>query len=254
MADIEGVIADFLAARAEGVFFPPQWSGRLDLDQAYRVQLALVSRLEAQGITRVGWKVGLTAKVIQAQFKVFEPVFGCLLSDGVRHSGHVFEHASLIRPGFESEICVVLGEDVAAGTDLAGVSRAVARCHPALEIIETRGDFTRDLPLALADNAQQKAFVIGPGQPLGPGLDLSRVIARVAINEKEVASGSGDTVLGHPLHAVTWLAGKLAEFGERLGKGDYIMSGSFTRQFPIAPGDKVEVAFEGLGSVNASFL
>jgi len=30
-----------------------------------------------------------------------------------------------------------------------------------------------------------------------------------------------------------WLAGKLADFGERLKAGDYVMTGSFTRQFPI---------------------
>jgi 2-keto-4-pentenoate hydratase len=55
------------------------------------------------------------------------------------------------------------------------------------------------------------------------------------------------------LNAVTWLAGKLADYGERLRAGDYIMTGSFTRQFPIARGDRIRAAFEGLGAVEASF-
>ena len=32
------------------------------------------------------------------------------------------------------------------------------------------------------------------------------------------------------------------------------MSGSFTRQFPIAPGDRVEVDFGGVGEVQTAML
>jgi 2-keto-4-pentenoate hydratase len=59
----------------------------LSLDDAYRIQLALIAR---RGAGRVGWKVGLTAQAIQQQFGVHEPVFGCLLADGRIESGHVF--------------------------------------------------------------------------------------------------------------------------------------------------------------------
>ncbi len=82
--------------------------------------------------------------------------------------------------------------------------------------------------------------------------DLVRVTARVRINDAEVASGTGAAVLGHPFNAVSWLAGKLAQFGEALRAGDVIMSGSFTRQFPLAAGDRVETTFEGIGAVTAS--
>ena len=36
--------------------------------------------------------------------------------------------------------------------------------------------------------------------------------------------------------------------------GDHIMSGSFTRQFPIARGDRVRTEFERVGAVEAAFL
>jgi 2-keto-4-pentenoate hydratase len=48
---------------------------------------------------------------------------------------------------------------------------------------------------------------------------------------------------------MVWLAGKLAEFGLALRPGDLIMTGSFTRQFPLAPGDRVRAEFDGLGTV-----
>ena len=129
----------------------------------------------------------------------------------------------------------------------------MARVHPALEIIETRGDFTTQLALALADNAQQKFFVLGPGVPLTPDLDLSKIGARAFVNGLEVGAGRGDAVLGHPLRSVAWLAGKLGAYGRGLKAGDHIMSGSFTRQFPIARGDRVRTEFERVGVVEATF-
>ena len=248
-------VEEFWAARARGEYFPSAWADRLDLDDAYRIQLALVSRRCAENVSHVGWKVGLTAKPIQEQFKVHEPVFGCLLSEGRIASGHVFRHGELIAPGFENEICVVLGRDlVGAKLAIDDVARAVDRCHPALEIIETRGDLTRQLALALADNAQQKFFVLGPPAQLTGDLDLSAVGVRVLVNGVEVGRGWGDAVLGHPLRSVAWLAGKLAPYGRRLKAGDHIMTGSFTRQFPIARGDRVRTEFEHVGAVEATFV
>jgi 2-keto-4-pentenoate hydratase len=253
-AALREAIEQFWSARARGVYFPPEWRDRLDLDDAYHIQLALVGRRCTAGVTHVGWKVGLTAKAIQDQFKVHEPVFGCLLSEGRIESGHRFRHDGLIAPGFENEICVVLGRDLeGASLGIDDVARAVDRCHPALEIIETRGDLTRQLALALADNAQQKFFVLGPPVRLTEALDLSGIGVRVSVNGAEVGVGRGDAVLGHPLRSVAWLAGKLAPFGRRLNAGDHIMTGSFTRQFPIARGDHIRTEFERVGAVEAVF-
>ena len=253
-AALAQAVEEFWTARGHGVYFPPAWADRLDLDDAYRIQLALVSRRCAEDVSHVGWKVGLTAKPIQEQFKVHEPVFGCLLSEGRIPSGHVFRYDDLIAPGFENEICVVLGRDlVGAKLGIDDVARAVDRCHPALEIIETRGDLTRQLALALADNAQQKFFVLGPPVHLTGDLDLSAIGVRVLVNGVEVGHGRGDAVLGHPLRSVAWLAGKLAPYGRRLKAGDHIMTGSFTRQFPIARGDRVRTEFERVGVVDATF-
>jgi len=253
-ATLARVIEEFWAERERGVFFPPAWENRLDLDDAYRIQLGLVARRCAAGVTHVGWKVGLTAKPIQEQFKVHEPVFGCLLSEGRIPSGHAFRHDALRKPGFENEICVVLGRDLAgAKLGIDDVARAVDRCHPALEIIETRGDFTSQLALALADNAQQRFFVIGAAVRLTHELDLSAIGVRVSVNGAEVGAGRGDAVLGHPLRSVAWLAGKLAAYGRGLKAGDHIMTGSFTRQFPIARGDRIRAEFERVGAVEAVF-
>jgi hypothetical protein len=77
--DLTTAIEDFWLARSRGEFFPQAYFDRLTLDDAYRIQLALIDRRVAAGERHIGWKVGLTAKVIQEQFGFHEPVFGCIL-------------------------------------------------------------------------------------------------------------------------------------------------------------------------------
>ena len=248
-SELAKAVDQFAAERERGEYFPQAWVDRLSLDDAYRVQLALLAH---RGARRIGWKVGLTSTAIQQQFQVHEPVFGCLLADGRLDSGHAFRASELIAPGFENELCLVMGADLAPGATRDDVAAAVARIHPAFEIIETRGDLTRQLALALADNAQQKAFVLGPPVERADLPALDKVTVSVRINGANVAAADGNAVLGHPYNSVVWLAGKLAQFGERVRAGDYIMSGSFTRQFPLNPGDRIEASFAGIGTVTAS--
>jgi 2-keto-4-pentenoate hydratase len=78
------------------------------------------------------------------------------------------------------------------------------------------------------------------------------VAVRVHRNGSEIASARGDAVLGHPFNAVAWLSRKLAEFGERLRAGDFVMTGSFTRQFPLSSGDRIEAVFDRVGAVSVA--
>jgi 2-keto-4-pentenoate hydratase len=247
--ELSAAVAEFATARGRGEYFPQAWADRLSLDDAYRIQLALLAQ---RGARRAGWKVGLTSSAIQQQFQVHEPVFGCLLADGRLVSGHAFRANELIAPGFENELCLVMGADLAPGATREEVAAAVARVHPAFEIIETRGDLTRQLALALADNAQQKAFVLGPQVERADLPALDKVTISVRINGADVAAADGSAVLGHPYNSVVWLAGKLAQFGEKVRAGDHIMSGSFTRQFPLNKGDRIQADFAGIGTVTAS--
>lgn len=249
--DEQAAIGDFWISRLRGDYFPTEWFDRLTLDEAYRIQLGIVARRLAAGERQIGWKVGLTAKPIQQQFGFHEPVFGCILDS--KSSGHMFRPNDLIRPGFEPELCLRIGQTLSGDVDIPTVRRAITAVYPALEIIETRGDLAAQVAVAMADNAQQKTVILGGSVPLG-SLALDTVSATVQINGQTVANGRGDAVLGNPLNSVVWLARKLQEFGRSIQPGEIIMSGSFTRQFPIEPGDRVHVQFAGVGDVQTAML
>ncbi len=248
--DAAAAIDSFWEAAQRGEYFPKEWYDKLDLDAAYRIQLGLIERRCARGEQQIGWKVGLTAPAIQQQFGFHEPVFGCILHRD--ETGRAFRPDELIKPGFEPELCLRIGRDLIGSVTPEVAREAIDMVYPALEIIETRGPFTEQIALAMADNAQQKTVVLGAGVALPRDLALDRVTASVRINGTVVATGSGDAVLGNPVNSVVWLAGKLREYGRMLKAGDIIMSGSFTRQFPIAPGDRIQVVFAGVGTVETS--
>jgi 2-keto-4-pentenoate hydratase len=246
--DAQAAIESFWAARTRSEWFPAAWEDKLSNDQAYEVLFGIMTRRLAAGERQLGWKVGLTSKAIQQQFNVHEPVFGCILES--HRSGHVFAPVDLISPGFENELCLRLGKDLTGTITRDEARDAIDAVYPSLEIIETRGNLTAQLALALADNAQQKTVILGA--PAALPAHPETVEARVIINGETVATGTGDAVLGHPLNSVVWLAAKLAEFGRSLKAGEIIMSGSFTRQFPIKPGDKIRCEFSGIGAVETS--
>lgn len=251
MLDLERVAESIWSNAQRGVYYPAEWRDRLDLDQAYTVQLKLLERYERAGERQAGWKVGLTARAMQIQQGVHEPCFGFLLQSGHLRSGADLRFADLIQPGFENELCLTVGTTLRGpGVTLEQAQAAIAAVAPALEIIERRGEFSGQLPLALADNAQQKAFVTGPETRRPPaGFRLAGASVEVVVNGQSMERASGSAVLGDPAASIAWLANKLAEFDRALEAGQRVMSGSFTRQYSLTAGDRVESRFDPFGSV-----
>jgi 2-keto-4-pentenoate hydratase len=245
--DLATAIDDFWAARMRGEFFPLAYFDRLTMDEAYRIQLALIDRRVAAGERHIGWKVGFTAKAIREQFKYHEPLFACILE--TQPTGHVFGATALIEPGFETELCVRLGRGLEGEVTLEQVRAAVDVIHPSFEIIETRGDQMNQMELTVADNGQQRSVIIGAPVPLAPNVDLAQVGVRVTLNGQDAATGLGSAVLGNPLNSIQWLAGKIGQYGRSLRPGDIVMTGSFVRQFPLHPGDAAVAEFSGFGRV-----
>jgi 2-keto-4-pentenoate hydratase len=73
--------------------------------------------------------------------------------------------------------------------------------------------------------------------------------ARVVINNEIVGEGKAMAVLGNPFNSLAWLANKLAEVDMCLRAGEYVMTGSLTRQFALQAGDRVVTQFNELGKV-----
>lgn len=137
----------------------------------------------------------------------------------------------LIHPKVEAEIAFELGEDIEGpGVPAADVMRATAAFIPAVEIIDSRyKNFEFTLPDVIADNASSSKVVFGERVPNQQDLELDLLGATITINDEVKAGGAGAAVLGHPANAIAMLVNMLAKKGEKLKKGQIILSGQLLK-------------------------
>ena len=249
------LVASLLDSYQHGDYCPASLRGKLDVDDAYRVQLALLESRLAAGEQQAGWKVGLTADAMREMFGSDEPAFGYLLRRGSMASGAVLPFADLRTPLVENEILVTLDRDLAGpGITPDDARGAIGSIAPALEIVEMRGsDMRIDVPLGIADNLSQYAFIHGQATALPAGLDFGDILAQVQVNGELRESVRGRDVMDNQLHTVAWLANALHRFDRHLLAGQQIMTGSFTKPVPVAAGDSIETQFSSIGTVSVQF-
>ncbi len=111
-----------------------------------------------------------------------------------------------------------------------------------------------ELALAIADNVEHTGIVLGKPLKLGHDIDFRRVVCTLTRGDEEISSANGEAVLGDPLNSILWLKQALEKYDRALVKGDLIMTGSFVRQLPLVPGDRVRAEFTGIGSVELNIV
>ena len=246
------IAADRLARRPiaalPGQIRPP------GIAEGYAVQFALHEALTPALGPRLGWKIGATTKVMQDWLAIDHPCAGGVMERGVRPDGH-FAAADYLKPMVETEIVARLGADLparAGGHDAASVADAVASIHPGIELVDDRyGDFALlGVPTLIADDFFQAGVVIGPAADDWRALDLPALTGRIAIGGVARGEGVGAAMMGHPLTALAWLANTLLSVGGMLRAGEFVFLGSVVAPQPVTSGDRVEVAFDGLGKVH----
>ncbi len=221
----------------------------LSAEDAYAIQSVNLDRHVAGGARVVGRKVGLTSDAIQSWLGVDQPDFGGLLDTMEIPSGGELRAAALLQPRAEGEIAFVLADDLMGpGITVADVLAATDFLLPAIEVIDSRvADWKIQFADTVADNASSGRFVLGT-TPVGPDeIDLSLVGMALRKNGRVVSTGTGAACLGHPVHAVAWLANTLGELGTPLLAGEIVLSGALGPATPIEAGDALELRIARLG-------
>jgi 2-keto-4-pentenoate hydratase len=229
-----------------------------DLAAGYRVQRALHDLLLPDTGPLTGYKIGCTSAVMQRYLNIPHPCGGGVFARGVHESGVRLGAGDFVRVGVECEIAVRLAHDLAASDapftadDVAG---AIEAYLPAIEIVDERyvGWETMGAPTLIADDFFAAGCVLGAPVARRRAPDLLTVVGRALINGAEVGRGTGADVLGHPHHALAWLANHLAEEGRSLHAGQIVLTGSLVKTIWLAAGDRVTMELEGLGKVEAAF-
>jgi 2-keto-4-pentenoate hydratase len=227
----------------------------IDVEDAYRIQLANIELRLAAGARVVGHKVGLSSEAMQQMMGVDEPDYGHLLSDMTCGESTPVDAGRYLIPRVEPEVAFILGDDLPGdGCTEDDVLRATEAVTASLELIDSRiVDWRIGLADTIADNASSAGFVLGEARVKPGDLDLRDIPVTLLRNGEQVGVGRSDAVLGNPVTSVAWLARKVASFGVRLQAGHVIMPGSCTRAIDARAGDEFRADFGPLGPVTLRF-
>ncbi|TRC86792.1 2-oxo-hepta-3-ene-1,7-dioic acid hydratase [Mesorhizobium sp. WSM4310] len=231
------------------------------MEDAYRVQAALVTRKIEAGLKPKGWKIGLTSKAMQYALAIDTPDSGVLFDDMFFNDGATIPAGRFIQPRVEAEIAFVMKAPLKGpGVTLFDVLNATGYITPALEILDTRIERVnaetkkaRSFFDTISDNAANAGIVIG-GRPQRPDeADMRWIGAIVSRNAEVEETGLGAGVLNHPAMGVAWLADRLARYGMSIAAGEVVLSGSFVRPVEARPGDTIVADFGSSGTVSIHF-
>jgi 2-keto-4-pentenoate hydratase len=229
---------------------------KIEPQEAYRIQLALIEMKKAGGAKVVGKKIGLTSKAMQKMLNVDQPDYGHILDNMVLQDGATFAVRELIQPKIEPEIAFVLDQKLTGrGVTPIQVLAATRFVIPALEIIDSRIEGWKiRLCDTIADNASSARVVLGGSPKRIDQVNLKLVGMVLEKNGEIIQTGAGGAVLGHPAAAVAWLANAVGQFGVSLEAGEIIMPGALCAAADVATEDLLQASFDGLGSVSVRFV
>jgi 2-oxo-3-hexenedioate decarboxylase/2-keto-4-pentenoate hydratase len=250
-------IATARRSRAPLAALPPDIAPT-DETEGYKVQRALHDLLRPQLGALVGYKIGCTSKVMQEYLDIPHPCGGGVFEKVVHDSGVKLAASDYVRVGVECEIAAKLARDLLPTEQpftAEWMGEAVEAYYPAIEIVDDRYVKWETLgaPTLVADDFFAAGCVLGKAIARSAAPDLLKVTGRAVVNLREEGRGTGADVLGHPHHALAWLANHLATEGRGLHAGQIVLTGSLVKTVWLNAGDHVRMELDGLGEVEATF-
>ena len=251
----EPLIKKLIDARLTGSMVDIQGNEQIEnLETAYQIQEKV---LEGLGNGSVFWKVGSTSEEAQKKLGTDEP--GSCRVPGK----YCFQNGDQI-PIFDTHDVWVEGEfGIRLGSELPSrdeayshseVISAIDGVAAALELVGSRfrsGIADSGRYNVTADCGANIALCIGEIATLSKRNSLKDNPAELYVNDKKVASGSGEKALGDPINVMVWLANQQRRRGG-LRAGSVVSTGTCTGLYKVKPGDNIRLSCGIIGDVSAS--
>lgn len=221
---------------------------------AYAVQDELVRLMIPSEGTPAGYKIGLTSLRMREMCGLDEPVAGVIMGRRVHRGAAQVAARDFVRLGVESELCLVIAQDLPPGPDpftLEQVARAVGGAAAAFELVDDReADYGGlDACSLIADNSWNAGVVLGEIAPLGAGsasIEVGALDGTLRIDGELTDKGNSADALTHPFAVVQWLADHLGSHQRYLRAGDLVMTGSIVTTRFARSGEHYRFELTGL--------
>jgi 2-oxo-3-hexenedioate decarboxylase len=254
-ASIAGEVLRALETRVEVEPFTARLPG-FDDRAAYAVTAELRKRRAARGETQIGRKIGFTNRNIWPEYGVYEPIWGDVYDSTVHDvsPGARVKISHLPQPRIEPEIVLGLDGDLSGSMSVEDVADRIGWIAHGFEIVQSiYPDWKCSVADCVADGGLHGALFIGPRRALSRDerRELPTVLPRMAIelsrNGEPIDTGVGANVLDGPVQALAYLTEVLAgdALNPPLRAGEFVSTGTITRAFPIAAGERWSTRLAG---------
>lgn len=129
----------------------------IDLSAAY----ALLAEVPRSHEDIRGYKGALTTIESQSSFGTTEPALGILL-EGMEIAGGTVNLSEFNRGAIETEVGIVLAEDIQDISQLDDIYRLIRSCHLMIELVDLNFEVAPTLADLVMNNAAAKQYLLGP--------------------------------------------------------------------------------------------
>jgi 2-oxo-3-hexenedioate decarboxylase len=256
-----------LSASDATISIPPITDSNRDFDiaDAYRVSAEIVRMRAARGERPIGWKIGFTNTTIWEEYGVYAPIWGPMYDSttaeisaaGIAGAGPpVCPVRHLVEPRIEPEIALRIAAVPHPDMDEAELFACVDAVTHGFEIVQSIYPGWKfrasDTVAAFAMHGcyRYRPFVTIDPAERAEWLDrLRRFEITLFRDGEKIDRGVASNVMdGGPLAALDYLVRGLAAHavGFAVGTGDIVTTGTVTRAFPVAPGERWSTRVDGL--------
>ncbi len=220
----------------------------LDFAAGQQLQLALLERWLDNDMVLGGWKIGMTSGANRNGMGDGIRPFGFILKERIVASGETLELATLHRGQIENELCFLMGQDLGPDATRESAQAAVAGVLPAFEINQKRLAQGAGPGLRVADNLSNWGIVIGsPGEPQVDYQNMT-VTLKQAQTDAVIERVASKKHIDDHYDSLATLARTLAEYGQTLSAGQYVITGAYGKT-PFAAGHYAGHFDSGVGDV-----
>ena len=231
---------------------------QITIDQAYQIQQYWVQRKVADGNGVIGYKIGLTSKVMQRAMAIDQPDYGVLLQDMLLPNNCDIALDDFTDLQVEAELAFFLKKRLYGdAVTVEQVLDATEKIVPALELIAARSyrshpqtGYRRTVCDTIADNAANAGIILGEQEVSDfRTVDLPWVGAVLSRNDVIEQTGLAAAVLGHPALGICWIAKRFAKHNVGLEPGQILLAGSFIAPIKLAKGDTICADYANYGTI-----
>jgi len=231
----------------------------LTVTEAEQLRDRFIKRLTPILGQPIGYKAGLTSSAAQERFNVSHPLRGILLEQMLLPNGSIIPANFGARPLFEGDLIVRVGSDaINEATTRQEVLASLDAVIPFIELPDLIYDSEVKLDAAdlIAINVGARLGIVGEPIPLAATSEWQERLGQIQLvildeTGKELATGTSNALLGHPLDVVLWIRDDLKSVGKRLKKGDLISLGTITPLMPVESGQTIRAQYFGLTEQDA---